>query len=120
MTFRISVLLFALSTFLVSAVQAKEPNDGKDALKRKLFARYDQQSVVLIPWRFLMGPPISQKLWGVDYYSIRADHFYKSMQVPKAFRKASVIDESTFVSANQQGVGGAVVSEPHEGFSVVK
>jgi len=113
-------VLVALTASLMFRAHAKEPNDSKESLKQKLFARYDQQSVVLIPWRFLMGPRISQKLWGVDYFSLRADHFYKSMQVPKAFRKASVIDEGTFVSANQQGVSNALVSEPHEGFNVLK
>src|SRR3954462_9343159 len=95
---RILVLL-ALTVFLVCAAQAKEPNDSKEALKQKLFVRYDQQNVVMMSSGALLGPRCTQegRKYG-DWYATRASHFHKSTEIPKAYKKLSLLDESTFVS----------------------
>jgi hypothetical protein len=116
---RILVLL-ALTVFLVCAAQAKEPNDSKEALKQKLFVRYDQQNVVMMSSGALLGPRCTQegRIYG-DWYATRASHFHKSTEIPKAYKKLSLLDESTFVSANEQ-TGGFTMSFASQRFVVRK
>ena len=117
MRVRKSIAYLALIIVPLTSALAKE-SDEATSLKEKLFARYDQQNVVLLANSILLGPHCPTCGFK-DYFSMRADHFGPSIEVPKAYKKVSAADDRTFMYANKR-LGGYTMSIAGRHFLVRK